>query len=1026
MEPKQPGATRGGIGSKFLRWINLRPEESERTLLMFIFYTFTSVGLLWLESSAVGLFLQEFGAEQLPVIYIASSGISVGLSVLYSWLQKLLPLRRVIVLVAFMMAFPLLLFQLGVNAPATGVLSENILSQGAAFLGMTIFKMAVLLLRLWLEAIYVLNDLNASITANQLFNIREVKRTYPLISSGVLVADVVSGFSLPLIIKAIPGKDGLLLVIMLSFLSMLLGASILYYLSHTYRQAFPESLRRRETRQNTMRSLRLRGKLRHYVLLLILFFILSQVLLLLVDFQFLSQLEQQQADLAVQGKGGQIASFLSMFNGALGVCELAMQWLVSSRLIERIGVFAAVMSLPTVIVALGSLVSTGLVPIFSGLVGLKFVYELLHYTIFASVGPVLFQPVPDIARNKLQSDVRGIAEPLSTGATGLALWALVTFKEQTIWGIPLLNVIVPSMVMLAGIWLITVWALRAEYVGLLVLSAERGQLSSSDVDLRELKRAVVEALEKPGTEADKRSCIELLSQIDPKNAGDVVAPTLDRLPLSVQHKSLEVMLAHPSTTYLPQVHALIEVSTSPEVLSAALRYVYLTDEAADFRKLQTYLRSEVDPMVRGTAASLLLNRGSGKQKAEATNVLRQMLTHKHEQERVMGCRALGQASYLQALRIYIPDLLKDKSIQVRRALLEAIASTHLEENYPALLRGLRYKPTRKAAMTALVQLENDALPMLVRVAEDGRQPDILRTNAWTVIGQIGTNEAMDILIAHLKTAWGNTRRNILRTLLKIPQERGIETVLDRLGRSGVEQLIDQELMLIGQAYATLVDLMPERTPSQEAELLRRTLRDLVNDGIERLFLLMKFLYPLSAIQAAAFNLQSDSRSNKAVGLEILDNTLDIPSKRALLVLLDRNSDVDKLQSLSSMVMYEPMAPQDRLRYLLDLRHFLPEWALSCCFHVARQARWRLTTDQIRSGLSHPRGFVREAVLGYLQIASPQALVRMLSLFEKDPDRLVVAQVHRMIEELGLRDYWKMNNPDEADFDFPDAAELEPL
>jgi HEAT repeat protein/ATP/ADP translocase len=1024
MELKHQASTRDGFGRKLLRWINLRPEESERTLLMFAFYTFTSVGLLWLESSAVGLFLQEFGAEQLPIIYIASSGISVGLGVTYSWLQKLLPLRRVIVLVAFMMAVPLLLFQVGVNAPANGVLPDNILGQGAAFLGMTVFKMAVLLLRLWLEAIYVLNDLNASITANQLFNIREVKRTYPLISSGVLVADVVSGFSLPLIIKAIPGKDGLLLVILLSFVSMSLGASILYYLSHTYRQAFPESLRRREKRQNTARSRRLRGKLRHYVLLLILFFIMSQVLLLLVDFQFLSHLQQQEAD--PEGQGSRIASFLGLFNGALGICELAMQWLVSSRLIERIGVFTAVMSLPTIIVMLGSLISTGLVPLFYGLVGLKFVYEVLHYTLFASVGPVLFQPVPDSTRGKLQSDVRGIAEPLSTGVTGLALWGIVTFGQQTIWGISLGQVIVPSMVLLAVIWLMTVWAMRAEYVGLLVLSAERGQLSSSDVDLRELKRAVVEALEKPGTEADKRSCIELLSQIDPKNAGDVVAPSLDRLPVSVQHKSLEVMLAHPNSTYLPQVKALIAASTSPEVLSSALRYVYLTDDGADFRKLQTYLRPEVDPMVRGTAASLLLNRGSGKQKAEATNVLRLMLTHKHEQERVMGCRALGQASYLQALRIYIPELLKDKSIQVRRALLEAIASTHLEENYPALLRGLRYKPTRKAAMAALVQLDNDALPMLVRVAEDGRQPDILRTNAWAVIGQIGTNEAIDILIAHLKTAWGNTRRNILRTLLKIPQERGIETVLDRLGRSGVEQLIDQELMLIGQAYATLVDLMPERTPSPEADLLRRTLRDLVEDGIERLFLLMKFLYPLSSIQAAAFNLQSDSRSNKAIGLEILDNTLDIPSKRALLVLLDRNSDIDKLQSLAGMVTYEPMAPQDRLRYLLDLRHFLPEWALSCCFHVARQARWRLTTDQIRSGLSHPRGFVREAVLGYLQVASPQALVRMLSMFEKDPDRLVVAQVQRMIEELGLGDYWKMSNPDENDFDFPDAAELEPL
>jgi hypothetical protein len=1026
MELKHQGSKGNQIRRKLLQWINIRAEESERTFLMFAFYTFTSVGLLWLEASVVGLFLQEFGADQLPIIYIASSGISVGLGFLYSWMQKILPLRRVVVVIAVMMAMPLLLFQFGVDTSVSGIIPDNLFAQGATLMGMTVFKTAVLLLRLWLEAIYILNDVNASITANQLFNIREIKRTYPLISSGILVADVVSGFSLPFLINIFPGKEGLLLVILLAFAAMMVGAGLLFYLSHTYRQFFPASTRRREKRPNTARSLRLQGKLRSYVFLLLAFFILSQVLLLLVDFQFLTQLQLQQLQHSdLESQSGRIASFLGLFNGTLGICELAMQWLVSSRLIERIGVFTAVMSLPTVIIAFTTLAGTRLVPVFYGLVGLKFFYELLHYTLFASVGPVLFQPVPNGARGKLQSDVRGIAEPLSTGATGIALWLMVSLRQQAVLDVPWDGLILLLMLGLAVSWLVIVWNLRVQYVGLLVLSAERGQLSSSDVDLRELKRAVIEALEKPGTEADKRSCIELLSQIDPQNVGDVLAPSLDKLPVGLQQKSLEVMLAHPHSVYLSQVRTLIQPSTPPEVLSSALRYVYLTQEDADFRQLRPYLRPEIPPMVRGTAASLLLSQGSSKQKAEATNVLRQMLTHRHEQERVMGCRALGQASYLQALRIYIPDLLKDKSIKVRQALLEAIASTHMEENYPALLRGLRYKRTRKAAMRALVQLENDALPMLIRVAEGSRQPDILKTNAWSVIGQIGTLEALEVLIAHLKTAWGNTRRNILRTLLKIPQERGIEAVLDQLGRSGVEQLINQELMFIGQAYATLVDLIPERCPGQEADLLKRNLRDLIQDGTDRIFLLMKFLYPLSSIQVASFNLQSDSPTNMAMGLEILDNTLDIHNKRALLVILDRNSDVDKLQSLADIVMYEPMQPRERLRHLLDLRYFLSDWSMACCFHLARHARWRLAEDQIRAGLNHSRGFVREAVLAYLQVASPEAMIRMLPLFEQDPDILVVAQVRRIVEEFGLGDYWLQNPPD-RDFNFPDAPELDPL
>ena len=44
-------------GNIWLRWLNLRPEESGRTFLMFAFYTLTSVGILWLEVSVAALFL---------------------------------------------------------------------------------------------------------------------------------------------------------------------------------------------------------------------------------------------------------------------------------------------------------------------------------------------------------------------------------------------------------------------------------------------------------------------------------------------------------------------------------------------------------------------------------------------------------------------------------------------------------------------------------------------------------------------------------------------------------------------------------------------------------------------------------------------------------------------------------------------------------------------------------------------------------------------------------------------------------
>ncbi|MEG4393326.1 HEAT repeat domain-containing protein [Microcoleus sp. BROC3] len=998
-----------GAGQRVLRSLNLRSEEVERTVLMFFVYTLTSVGLIWLELSTVGLFLDEYGADKMPFIYIASAFIGSGLGFVYSWLQKILPLRRTVVVVLGMMSVPLFLFRFGIGY-------ENTKIAGISIAFITIF-----LMWLWVEACYVLNDLNTSITSNQLFNIREIKRTYPLVSSGYLVAGVVSGFSLPVLLHLVGLKN----VTLISGLMVATGSVLLYYLTEKYRQAFPETAHWTdddEDEQEEFTARKVTGPLQKYAVPLVSFFVLAEVLYVLVDFQFYSQLEYQNP-----GDGASwIASFLGIYEGIQGLFQVATQWFASSRLVERIGVFVTAMILPAGIAILGVLTigaSLGqLVSVFIGLILLRFLDELLHYTLLETVSPVLFQPIPDNIRSGIQTLVNGVGEPLSCGATGVGilimLWVtqkILPQQEEKAFHDQQSLIFIGAIVILALLWVFVVWLIRSQYVGLLVKSAERGRLGVTDVDLKALKRAVVETLQKPGGEDEKRSCIELLTQIDPKNVGEVLAPLLDSLSPGLQRQSLETMLQHPNPAYLDAVRALSQQSLPPEVLALALRYIWLTEAEPNIESLRPYLQPTVDPVVRGTAAALIMRRGDRQQKAEATNTLRQMLTHKQERERVMGTRALGEADYLQGLRLHIPNLLQDESLRVRCALLDVISSTHSEEYYPSLLRGLGYKSTRDAALQAIVKLHNDAIPLLVYLAEDIHKSDLIRLQAWTALGQIGTVEAIDILVSNLMTAWGTTRRNILRILLKMPSEAGIEGVLDRIGRSGLETLMEQELMFIGQIYAGLVDLSGVTTygnlsdrdanstgaPGNDtAQLLQRALAGLEADAKERCFLLMKFLYPLDTVQAAAFNIASGQPSLVARGLEILDNTVDIARKRSLINLLDQHSEREKLTNLSELMVYKPLAPSDRLRRLLELRHFLSDWALACCFHLAREARWSLTAQQTLVCLQHPTGFVREAVLAYLKIASPRALVELLPRLQNDPDNLVSAQVEEMMAELG--------------------------
>ena len=971
-----------GLRQGVLRWVNLRPEEAERTFLMFAFYTVSYVGILWLEVSAAALFIGEYGAKTLPLIYLASAGMGASLGFFYSWLQRFLSLRRVIVLTPILMALPLMMFKLGLSPAILG--------------GYSVF-----LIRLWLDALYTLNELNTSITANQIFNIREIKRSYPFISSGVLIADVLSGFSLPFLRKLV----GLENVIFLASIMLLIGAGILLYLVTAYRRAFPESTRRRtQDTQPTFAARRLKGPLRLYVALVIVFFAMGQSLWFNIDFQYLSQLEQN-----FNVSEGEIADFLALLSALLGIAELATQWFASSRVIERLGVFVSAMLLPGFILAISSLSFVQLIPMFWGVVLLRFVDEWLRYTVLAGTAPVLFQPIPDATRGRVQEWVRGVAEPVATGLSGVLILGTIWISTQDWGGFGPISqegqnlIFIAEIALLATIGLLAAIALRSRYMDLLVLSAEKGQLNlaSSDADARAFRRAVIEAIDSSETQTDKQQCIQLLTSIDPENVSKVLAPRLQGESATIQRQSLEVMLEYPDSEHLEDVRSLLKEKVAPDVFALAMRYVWLSEAHPDMQELRQYMKPEVDAVIRGTAAALMLRQGNSYEKSVATDVLRRMLTNtKDERERLMGCRALEDAMYLQALRLYIPDLLRDRSLRVRWAALEAIAATRFEDYYSAIIRALYYTSTRDAAIKALIRVGPEVIPMLIGLAEEAHRPHVVRTAIWKAISRIGTDEALASLVRHLMSSWGADRRSLLRSLLSTENEDGIEAVTEMLGRRGIENLINQELAFIGQTYAALVDLIPSRKVTQELGLLRRALHYQQNDAFDRLFLLMRFLYPSDAIQAASFNIRSQSDDSIARGLEILDNTIDLQKKQIVLMVLDpQPSDREKLNSFVSMIGYEPMSSGQRLRFLLELRRFISDWSLSCCFHFARRSRWSVTLEQVLYGLRHDASFVREAALMYLHMASPTVLAELLPQLENDPDPSIAAQIRQLMREV---------------------------
>ena len=871
----------------------------------------------------------------------------------------------------------------------------------------------VFILRLWIDAQDILNNLNTQVAANQIFNIREIKRTYPIISSGLLLGDVIAGFSLLILI---PLSGGLENIIIIAGMMILVGGGVLFYLTKKYKQAFPDTpVKDLDEIEGSYASKKTSTSLRKYIIPLFIFFVMGEVLYLLVEFQYYGELEYNF-------EPEQIAGFLGLYSGILGLVELITQWFVSSRAVERLGVFVAAMFLPISLSVLGVLtlilnqflgfnafITTAQI-LFFGSIILRFFDELLRYTLIAGIEPFLFQPLPTEIRSSIQTFVQGVGEPIASGLTGITMFVGILFLE---WGFPDKTleafrelqggIFIGAIVVFSSIWALSAWLLRSTYVSLLVQGAEQGRLGFGDVDLKAFKRAILESLAQKKTEADQRSCIQLLERIDPMNAGEVLSPLLTTLSPSLQKQSLEAMLKNPTSTYRLEVQKLIEKKPPLEVLGLALRYLWLSQGDLDPKILKPYLNDRVDAVVRGTAASLLFRQGNSLEQKSAEKTLSKMLVSSRERERVIGTQALKDIRDFEFILKYIPQLLQDESAKVRCALLEVIGSKRINSYYSSLLKALSYKSTREIARQTLVNMRNDALPLLINLTKDPRSTDFMSSQMWGTMAEIGSPESLKELVQQLISSWGMARRNILRILLKTGGETAIEMVLDQVGRSGIETLINQELLFLGQIYAARVDLNSETVEIEEVDLLNSALLGMQGDVLERCFLLMQFLYPASSIQAAILNLDSDSQNSIALGLELLDNTLDLPQKSLILELLDGglSMNLQKLAVIESIVPYEAMKPSDRLRHLISFRHFLSDWTLACCFHLGRSQRWTLTKEATLVCLQHPSNVVREAVLWYLKEASPRICLELLPVLENDSNPIVASQVKKFQQELSL-------------------------
>jgi ATP:ADP antiporter, AAA family len=177
------------------------------------------------------------------------------------------------------------------------------------------------------------------------------------------------------------------------------------------------------------------------------------------------------------------------------------------------------------------------------------------------------------------------------------------------------------------------------------------------------------------------------------------------------------------------------------------------------------------------------------------------------------------------------------------------------------------------ATRTLKQLGEDALPALHDHLAEGAGKIEMRMRIPGILLDIGTAKAAETLAGNLIQAEPELRIKVISSLNKLCEDRGNF----EFDRHMIESAMMAEMMGHYRSYQILA--AQNGGPSEQ-------LKQSMNDELERIFRLMKLLFPSLDLQTAYHGIQSGDPVTHANALEFLDNTLNPHLRSRLVPLID--------------------------------------------------------------------------------------------------------------------------------------------
>lgn len=909
--------------SLFARLFNVRPQETQRVLLLFI-HLLSAVGVFIMGRNARDtLFLSHFSRDVLVYMYI-SQAVVVALPA-WGYARYTNHIRRDV----------LLLWSLGIMAALSLVFFGLVpLGHGAVFIALYNFVElmgALMMIQFWTFA-------------GDVFSSREAKRLFPFIGGGGVMANILVGGVIVVVVR-VTGVE-VLLLFMAALLLVCMGC--VWKMGQLERTRLAEQARDRRAadKKAVLVSAQAQGILQStHLKIIAMMTCITFVAVQFVDFQFKSVTRESF-------KGQELAEFYAYFTVATGVLAAVAQFGLSARILETFGVVVALAVLPASLLIGNTWVALAGASLWA-VTFTQGAQTAFRYSIYDATMQVIYTPVPANVRGRAKTFIDGMLKPAAIGGAGILMWFLGNK----------LNLSPASMayvaLVLTGVWLALVLSIKREYVRELLATLRKRRLNFDEGALHITDAPTVDFLRRTlqsGDDRAVRDALELLPRVQGARFDDELNRLLAHQDPSIRSRAVSMLGRGGTMASATPISERFQ-DDNAEVRAAAVRAYALVGRERSISKVMGFLRDD-HAGVRAAAVAGLIAHGGLDGILQAADPLKRMLEDPDPAVREQAARVLQE---IRVRNFYQPvlKLMWDDNLRVQQAAIAAAGDMQSPELIPALVYKLGERETASAAGRALARYGESVLDVLGKVLANKDEELQIRRQVPRILASMGSKRALDLLLSYLEVPDPSLRREVARATVRV-KDRIPNAVVPE---APVEAIITREVQDAFGLLCALADM----DSGGEQSLMKDSLGERMAAARERIFRLLAIIYPSKTVDVVYRNLTSPQQNVRANAVEVLDNLLSNRLKRVLIPLVEEQPVEARLRAAQSLFQLQRRSPEDWLAELLKSRD---PWLRVCALNETARRGLVSLAEPVRAALSDPDPVVRETAVRSVTLLMP--------------------------------------------------------